>query len=90
MGSNLRYCSQAECGYGQHSPLEPQENTVRSRISPSQGKGADLDILLVPARKGVAETGTLRKHLRWPRCYLLVPFVPQYEFEDRRHSNNVV
>ena len=90
MGSNLGYCYEAECGYGQHGPLEPQESTMRSRISPSQDKGADLDTLLVPLRKGVAEADTLRRHLRWPRCYLLVPFVPRYEFLDRGLSNNVV
>lgn len=61
-------------------PLEPQENTMRSRISPSQDKGADLDTLLVPLRKGVVEADTLRKHLRWPRRYVLVPFAHDRNF----------
>lgn len=63
MGSNPGYCYQAECGYGHRGPLEPQENIIRSRISPSQDKGADLDTPLVPPRKRVAEADTLGKHL---------------------------
>lgn len=77
-------------GYGQRGSLKPQENSMRSRISPSQDKGRDLDTLLVPLGKRVAGVDTLRRHLRWPRCYLLVPFVPLYEFLDRGLSNNVV
>lgn len=72
MGPNPGYCYQAEHGYGQRDPLEAWKNSMRSRISPSPDKGADMDTVMVPLRNGGRRSRCSQKAF----ALLLVSFVP--------------
>lgn len=74
MGPNPGYCYQAEHRSGQRDPLEAWKNSMRSRISPSQDRGADMDTVLVPLTKGTSRSRRGQKAFALAQM-LLVPFV---------------